>query len=124
MWHGHSRNCRKLQWESPHQIYFHPPHFPLDIITSSCYHNNMMIEPQSTGSASPTGLALHHSGEEMHMEIVNDKYNGVRIVKNADGKYGIEDLLAGGPVKFRYRTLELATEIATAVSAENDRLDN
>ena|SRR3990167_9318044 len=30
----------------------------------------MMIEPQrSTGSASPTGLALHHSGEEMSINI-------------------------------------------------------
>ena len=25
----------------------------------------MMIEPQRPGSASPTGLALHHSGEEI-----------------------------------------------------------
>lgn len=30
----------------------------------------MMIEQQSTGSASPTGLALYHSGEEKSMETV------------------------------------------------------
>ena len=57
------------------------------------------------------------------MEIVNDKFNGVRIVKNDDGKYGIEDLLAGGLVKFRYRTLELATATATAISEENSSID-
>jgi hypothetical protein len=28
----------------------------------------MMIDRQSTGRASPTGLALHYSGEEMHMD--------------------------------------------------------
>lgn len=57
------------------------------------------------------------------MEIVNDKFNGVRIVKNEDGKYGIEDLLAGGEVKFRYRTLYLAEKTASSISEENTRLD-
>ena len=82
-----------------------------------------MIERQSQRSASPTSAAHNTSGEEMGMEIVNDKFNGVRIVKNDEGKYGIEDLLAGGPVKFRYRTLELATVTATAISEENSSID-
>lgn len=35
---------------------------------SNCYYTSiMMIEQQSTGSASPTGLAHHHSGEETMM---------------------------------------------------------
>ena len=82
----------------------------------------MMIDQQSTGSASPTSLAHNNSGEEMSMEII-EKLNGVQIVKNDEGKFGIDDLLSPSPVKFRYRTLVMARQIAASISAENDHLD-
>ena len=49
--------------------------------------------------------------------------NGVRILQREDGKYGLEDLLAGGQPRFAYRTLEMARKTAISVSDENDRID-
>lgn len=40
--------------------------FTADVETSG----TMMIERQSQRSASPTGAALHHSGEEISMETI------------------------------------------------------
>lgn len=56
------------------------------------------------------------------MTIINDKFNGVRIVQREDGKYGIEDLLAGG-VSYRYTNLYAVTKTAQFMSDENDRID-
>ncbi len=43
--------------------------FPLDLIPLVSYTHIMMIDTQSQRSASPTGLALNHSGEEINMTV-------------------------------------------------------
>ena len=54
----------------------------------------MMIEPQRPGSASPTGLALHHSGEEMSMPAT--KLTAIRAI--ADLSYEDDPDTDGGYV--------------------------
>lgn len=63
-----------------------------------------------------------HTNLEAAMEII-EKLNGVNVVRNESGKYGIEDLLNPGTVSFRYRSLDMALGVAREVAAENDRLD-
>lgn len=49
---------------------------------------------------------------------------GVRIVRrSADGKYGIEEIDVNQPIRFGYRMLESALQIAEAISAENQKFD-
>ena len=59
------------------------------------------------------------------MEIINEKYNGVRIVKNELGKFGLQEIIDGIAQEptYRYRTIEMAEKTAQAISDENDRLD-
>jgi len=60
------------------------------------------------------------------MTMINDKFNAIRIVQNAEGKYGLQEIAADGSVvaeSYRYRTVEMATRIAQAMSDENDRID-
>lgn len=49
--------------------------------------------------------------------------NGVVVVQRADGKYGLVDLIAGTPAAYRWRSLDLALQVAREVAAENDRID-
>lgn len=83
----------------------------------------MLIETQSQRSASPTGAALHHSGEETNVEIVNAQFNGYQVVRNAEGKFGIQDLANPESVSFRYRSRDLAEQTAQSLSNEQDQGD-
>lgn len=52
--------------------------------------------------------------------------NNVRVVKNDEGRYGIEECINGewaGNVKFRYSIEFAALKTAQAMSDENDSLD-
>jgi len=63
-----------LGHHTPSQNYFHDP---LDTILYAAYTPiMMMIDQQSRASASPTGPALHHSGEEISMRI-ETMYSGL-----------------------------------------------
>lgn len=57
------------------------------------------------------------------MEKLIEKLNGIEILQNDAGKYGLRDTIGGGRIRWTYRTLDAARHTAQLVSAENDKLD-
>ena len=56
-------------------------------------------------------------------QIQTTNLNGVTVWENDEGKFGLRDELnPNEEIKFRYRTLERALEIARMVSDENNRI--
>ncbi len=47
-----------------------------------------------------------------------ETYGTVNVLLRDDGKFGVEDV-ATGEIAFRYRTVDGARDIATAIAAEN-----